>query len=103
METYKESKIGQVLEFNHAIALNKAQTLCWVCPQADVHDISMYAFRNQCWWKEKDYPKNPYHLLQLVCSQDESFVIGTFLTGRDLFLSTFLLQISFLSEKLSSK
>ena len=81
VETYKNSKIGQVLEFNHAIALNKSQTLCWVCPQADIHDISMYAFRNQCWWREKDYPKNPYHLLQLVCSQDEKFVIGTFLTG----------------------
>ena len=31
LETYKNSKIGQVLEFNHAIAINKAQTLCWVC------------------------------------------------------------------------
>ena len=59
VETYKDAKIGQVLEFNYAIALNYNQSLCWVCPQPDCHDISMFAFRNGCWWREKDYPKTP--------------------------------------------
>ena len=45
VETFKDSKIGQVLEYNYAIALNNRQSHCWVCPQADIHDISMFAFR----------------------------------------------------------
>lgn len=84
VETFKDGNIGQVLEFHSAIVVNKAQTLCWVCPQPDCHDISMFAFRNQCWWREKDYPKNPYPLLQLGLSQDEKYVIGTFMTGFQL-------------------
>lgn len=83
-ETYKEGNIGQVLEFHSAIVLNKRQSRCWVCPQPDCHDISMYEFRNRCWWREKDYPKNPYPLLQLALSQDEQYVIGTFMTGFQL-------------------
>ena len=73
--------MGQVLEFHSGIALNQAQTLCWICPQPDCNDISMYAFRNGNWYREKDYPKNPYPLVALACSQDEKFVIGTFKTG----------------------
>ena len=41
----------------------------------------MYVFRNNYWYKEKDYPKNPHPLIQLSLSQDESFVIGTLRTG----------------------
>ena len=82
--TYKDNKVGQVLEFHSVIALNHTQSLCWVCPQPDCHDISMYAYRNDCWWREKDYPKNPYPLLQLDVSQEEGFVIGTFMTGFQL-------------------
>jgi hypothetical protein len=84
IETYKDAKIGQVLEFHSAIVLNQMQDLCWVCPQPDCNDISMFAFRNGCWYREKDYPKNPHPLLQLALSQDESYVIGTFLTGFQL-------------------
>lgn len=73
--------MGDVLEFHSGIALNKVQSLCWVCSQPDSNDISMYAFRNASWVKQKDYPKNPYPLLQLACSHDENFVIGTFKTG----------------------
>ena len=82
--TYKENKAGQVLEFHSVVALNRVQSLCWVCPQPDCHDISMYAYRNDCWWREKDYPKNPYPLLMLEVSHEESFVIGTFMTGFQL-------------------
>ena len=73
--------MGEVLEFHSGIALNKVQSLCWVCSQPDSNDISMYAFRNASWVKQKDYPKNPYPLLQLACSHDANFVIGTFKTG----------------------
>ena len=41
----------------------------------------MFIYRNGCWYKEKDYPKNPHRLIQLVCSQDESIIIATFTTG----------------------
>ena len=61
--------------------MKKAQTMCWVCPRIDHHDISMFVHRNGCWYKEKDYPKNPHRLIQLVCSQDESILIATFTTG----------------------
>ena len=87
IQTYKldpangKSKIGQVLEFNHVIAINKNQNMCWVCPIEDSHNISMFAFRDKCWWREKDYPNNPHHLLMLACSQDEKFIVGTFLQG----------------------
>ena len=70
-----------MLEFHYGIALNKEQTLCWACPQPDCNDISMYAFRNGNWYREKDYPKNPYPLIQLACSHDENFVIGSFKAG----------------------
>ena len=80
IETYKDSKIGQVLEFNHAIALNKTQDYTWVCPSPDNYDISMYEFRNGCWWREKDYPKNPYPLLQLELSQVNSIAYYAFKT-----------------------
>ncbi len=82
VETYKDAKIGQVLEFHSGIAMNSVQDKAWVCPQPDCNDVSMFAFRNQCWYKEKDYPKNPYPLLQLALSQDEVYVIGTFMTGK---------------------
>ncbi len=82
VETYKDAKIGQVLEFHSGIAMNSVQDKAWVCPQLDCNDVSMFAFRNQCWYKEKDYPKNPYPLLQLALSQDEVYVIGTFMTGE---------------------
>ena len=52
IETYKldpesgNAKIGQILEFNHAIALNQKQTMCWVCPgEEDVYDVAMYKFK----------------------------------------------------------
>ena len=61
--------------------MNKTQTLCWVCPEADIYDISMFAFRDGGWQREKDYPKNPHCLYMLACSGDESFVIGTILRG----------------------
>ena len=44
----------------------------------------MYVFKHGNWLKEKDYPKNPYPLLQLSCSHDEKFVIGTFKSGFQL-------------------
>ena len=36
------------------------------------------------WSKERTYPPNPHPLLQLAMSQDEHFVIGTFMTGFQL-------------------
>ena len=81
IDTLKHSQSGEILEFNQAVALNKEQSLCWVVPQADVHDIAMYAYSAGRWLKEKDYPKNPYPLLQLKCSEEEKFIIGTYLTG----------------------
>ena len=44
----------------------------------------MFAYRHGYWFKEKDYPKNPYPLLQLSCSHDELYVIGTFKNGFQL-------------------
>ena len=73
--------MGEGLEFHSGIAINKVQSLCWVCSQPDNNDISMYAYRNDGWVKQMDYPKNPYPLLQLACSHDENYVIGTFKTG----------------------
>ena len=36
------------------------------------------------WSKDRTYPPNPHPLLQLAMSQDEHFVIGTFMTGFQL-------------------
>ena len=41
----------------------------------------MYCYRNDHWYKEKDYPKNPYKLIQLALSQDEMYIIGAFMSG----------------------
>ena len=79
--TFQEGSASPALEFHSVIAINKTQTVCWVCPRKNHHDISMFIYRNGCWYKEKDYPKNPHRLIQLVCSQDESIIIATFTTG----------------------
>ena len=79
--TYNDDKVGQVLEFHSVIGLNKAQSKCWVCPEPDCNDISMFVYRNDCWWREKDYPKNPYPLLMLEVSPEEKYVVGTYMTG----------------------
>ena len=44
----------------------------------------MYEFRHGCWYREKDYPKNPYPLLQLSLSSNEGYVIGTHRVGFEL-------------------
>ena len=44
----------------------------------------MYEFRHGCWYREKDYPKNPYPLLQLSLSTNEGYVIGTHRVGFEL-------------------
>lgn len=69
VDTYKNGTNREILEFNYAIALDKTQSLAWVCPLPDKYDISMYNYRDGKWWREKDYPKNPYPLLQLELSQ----------------------------------
>ena len=72
------------MEFHSVIALNKTQTLCWVCPELESNDVTMYAFREGSWHRQKEYPKNLYPLIQLTCSLDESFIIGSFMTGFQL-------------------
>ena len=47
LETYKNSKIGQVLEFNHAIAINKAQTLCWVSMKLAISMVTFVEFYSE--------------------------------------------------------
>ena len=36
------------------------------------------------WAKERTYPPNPHPLLMMAMSHDEHFVIGTFMTGFQL-------------------
>ncbi len=60
------------------------QTRAWVCEgDSDIsHVVGMYRFGADLrWTKTKNFGDNKYPLLMLEPSQDETFVIGTFMTG----------------------
>ena len=56
-EVENSSVIGETLEFNYAICINKKQTLCWACPEKEEHDIAQYAFKEDKWIKGRKISK----------------------------------------------
>ncbi|CAB4067000.1 unnamed protein product [Lepeophtheirus salmonis] len=87
LETYKNGKGSKVLQFSNGIAINKDQSRCWVCDCSNgSFDVSGYINKNDKWIKEKSFSKNKYPLLQIELSQDERIVIGTFMTGFQIWM-----------------
>ena len=87
LHTYKDGFAGLPLEFHSAVTLNKKQTKAWMCTSAKSskpNNVEVCYYKNGCWLKEKQYEDNLHPLLQLCLSIDESFLIGTIMTGFQL-------------------
>ena len=87
LHTYKDGFAGLPMEFHSAFALNKKQTKAWVCPSATSltpNNIEVFEYRSGCWLREKMYANNNHTLLQLALSTDEKVLIGTIMTGFQL-------------------
>ena len=83
MFTHKEGGTVVSFEFHSGIALDQEQTNAWACSIPESNDLVMYEFRHDQWHQEKVY-ENAHHLIQIKLSPDEEFVVGTFITGFQL-------------------
>ena len=84
MVTHKDSGTSATLEFHSGVAVNEEQTKAWVCSIPESNDLVMWEFRHGHWYEEKVYETNPYPLIQIKLSPDEDFVMGTFISGFEL-------------------
>ena len=91
LHTYKEGFAGLPLEFHSAYVLNKKQSKVWLCTSTQSlkpNNVEVCSYKTGCWLKDKMYAENLHPLLQLALSTDESFLIGTIMTGFQLWRTT---------------
>ena len=102
MTTVKDggTNISPDLEFHSGIALNLEQTKCWVCSIPDSNDLVLWEYRHGHWYEEKVFETNPYPLIQIKLSPDEEFVMGTFISGFQLWKTAKTMQRVILRSKL---
>ena len=75
------------LEFHSAFALNKSQTKAWISTSTNPsmpNNVGIYEYKTNCWVQKQMYSDNLHPLLQLGLSSDESILIGTIMTGFQL-------------------
>ena len=84
LETFKNENSSATLNFHHCVALSKDQTKAFVCDVSDSHVVSMFRYEKSAWKKDITYNENKSPLLMVELSQDEVYVIGTFMTGFHL-------------------
>ena len=87
LHTFENGFAGLPLEFHSSFALNKKQTKAWVCTSTKSpkpNNVQLLEYKSGCWLNVKMYDDNLYPLLQLALSTDESYLIGTIMTGFQL-------------------
>ena len=91
LHSWKEGYAGMPLEFHSAFALNKKQTKAWLATSTNPsmpNNVGVYDYKKGCWMNDKMYADNLHPILQLGLSSDEKFLIGTIMTGFQLWRTT---------------
>ena len=86
-ETHKDD-FNSKLTCHGGLVMNEKNTNIWTCPNQNSNDVARFSLDDGQWTRTKDYCDNPYALLQLLLSSDESYVIGTFTDGFQLWKTT---------------
>ena len=68
--------------------MNEKNTKIWTCRDLTSNDVGMYVFNDGTWTKKADYVGNQFDMLQLSLSSDESYLIGAFTDGFQLWKTT---------------
>ena len=58
--------------------------MAWVCDVKGSRTVSMFEYESNRWKKAWTYSENECPLLMVELSQDEAYIIGTFMTGFHL-------------------
>ena len=80
-EDYKNGVNIPPLNCHGGIVLNKKQSKVRTCADPETNNVSVFAFKNDHWLKKKEFCDNPYPIIQLALSLDETYLIGTFTDG----------------------
>ena len=92
LETLSEKNWAQkglyTLECHGGLVLNAKKNKVWTCPDTQSNNVAMFALKNKCWVKQKEYCDNSHALIQLALSGDEGYLIGTFTDGFQLWKAT---------------
>ena len=87
LETKKDIFTSK-LYFHGGIVLNAKKSKVWACPDEKSHNVVMFMFKTGKWLRQKEYCKNEYHLIQLVLSADETYLMASFTDGFQLWKTT---------------
>ena len=58
--------------------------MLWTCPDRESNDVSSFSLHHGKWIEKKQYAGNRFTLIQLSLSSDETYLIGTFTEGFQL-------------------
>ena len=75
---------GFYLSCYGCIVLNEKRTMLWTCPDKESNDVSSFSLHHGKWIEKKQYAGNRFRLIQLSLSSDETYLIGTFTEGFQL-------------------
>ena len=84
LETINDGIESLPLEFHGGMVMNREKTKIWCCPDPKTNNVDMLQHQHGCWLGQKTYFHNSFPLSQLSLSKDESYIIGTFLNGFQL-------------------
>ena len=87
LETHRDH-FNSMLTCHGGLVMNEKNTHIWTCPDQDSNNVAKFDFDNGHWTRTTNYCDNPFSLLQLLLSSDESYLIGTFTDGFQLWKTT---------------
>ena len=76
------------LDCHGGIVLNEKKDKVWTCPDEGSNNVALFTFKNGKWIRGKDYYKNTFELIQLALSSDETYLVGAFKDGFQLWKTT---------------
>ena len=88
LESTDEDNLATTLECHGGIVLNSKKTKVWTCPEMESNNVTMIDISDKNGIKETEYCENSFKLLELRLSTDESYLIGTFTEGFQLWKTT---------------